>query len=128
MVKVTVSIEGTQEEVDQYLKRLSESRLENQGHPVSWLPEEIERLVDSLTDNAKRAFYAIAEDPSRDTIIKALDIDASSLPGIMSSPEFQRKRYFPSKPPSVEYNYETEEYDMLPEFVRWLKANPMDLD
>lgn len=126
MVKVTISVEGTQEEVDKYLQKLSENKLEQQDYPVSWLPEEIERLIENITENAKKAFYAIAENPSREAVIAALEIDADSLPGIMSSPEFQRKHYFPSKPQPVEYDYETEEYIMLPEFIEWLKTNPIN--
>ncbi len=121
MAKVTITIEGTPEEVNESIQRLAGRNLQQSTTGVSWLPEEIEQLFTSIQDGAQNSLRQIATNPSRENVMSSLRVSAHALSGTMSSVEFQRKRLFPCKPRPVDYNYETEEYDMLPEFAEWIR-------
>jgi len=121
MVKVT--IEGTPEEVNESIQRLAGRNLQQSTAGVSWLPEEIEQLFESIQDGARNALRQIVTNPARENVLSSLGVSGHALSGCMSSVEFQRKRLFPSKPRPVNYDYETEKYDMLPEFAEWMRTH-----
>jgi len=126
MAKVTISIEGTLDEVTQYLKKLPESKVHQQSTGVSWLPEEIENLYANLQPEAKRILREIGTNPEsydRDALIARFGITGRGLAGRLSSVEFNRKRLFPSKPRPVELDWETWKYKMLPEVAEWIREN-----
>lgn len=126
MAKVTISIEGTLDEVTQYLKKLPESKVHQQSTGVSWLPEEIENLYANLQPEARRILREIGTNPEsydRDALIARLGITGRGLAGRLSSVEFNRKRLFPSKPRPVELDWETWKYKMLPEVAEWIREN-----
>ena len=126
MAKVTISIEGTSDEVAEYLQKLAGGKVQQQLMGVSWLPEEIEDLYTNLQPEAQRILREIAKKPTgynRDDLINRLGLDGRGLAGRLSSVEFNRKRLFPSKPRPVELNWETWKYIMLPEVAEWIIAN-----
>ena len=127
MVKVTISIEGNQDEVNEYLQRFAGAQTQHGITGVSWLPEEIESLFDSITSDAQRVLREIANNPTgydRDALTNQLGITGRSLAGTLSSVEFNRKRLFPSKPKPVELDWDTWKYVMLPEVAEWIISNP----
>ncbi len=123
MVKITINIEGTPEEVDEALQRLAGRNLQQRATGVSWLPEEIEQLFTSIQDATQNALRQIATNPARENVLSSLGVSKHALSGNMSSVEFQRKRLFPSKPRPVDYDYETKKYVMLPEFAEWMRTH-----
>jgi len=126
MAKVTITIEGTPDEVTEYLKKLTGGKVQLQSTGVSWLPEEIESLYTNLQPEAKRILREIATNPEgydRDALITRLGITGRGLAGRLSSVEFNRKRLFPSKPRPVELDWETWKYKMLPEVAEWIREN-----
>jgi hypothetical protein len=127
MAKVTISIEGTSEEITEYLQKLTGGKVQQQLIGVSWLPEEIENLFINLKPEAQRILREIATNPGgydRDALITKLGLDGRGLAGRMSSVEFNRKRIFPAKPRPVELDWDTWKYKMLPEVAEWILANP----
>lgn len=126
MAKVTITIEGTPDEVTEYLKKLIGGKVQLQSASVSWLPEEIESLYTNLQPEAKRILREIAGNPEgydRDALITRLGITGRGLAGRLSSVEFNRKRLFPSKPRPVELDWETWKYKILPEVAEWIREN-----
>jgi hypothetical protein len=126
MAKVTISIEGTSEEIAEYLQKLAGGSIQRQVMGVNYLPQEIEVLYTNLQPEAQRIFREIATDPTgydRDRLISRLGITGRGLAGRLSSVEFNRKRLFPSKPRPVELDWETWKYIMLPEIAEWISAN-----
>jgi len=126
MAKVTITIEGTPDEVTEYLKKLTGGKVQLQSTGVRWLPEEIESLYTNLQPEAKRILGEIATSPEgydRDALVSRLGITGRGLAGRLSSVEFNRKRLFPSKPRPVELDWESWKYKMLPEVVEWIKEN-----
>lgn len=126
MAKVTISIEGTPDEVTEYLKKLTGGKVQQLSTGVSWLPEEIESLFTNLQPEAKRILREITTNPEgydRDALITRLGITGRGLAGRLSSVEFNRKRLFPSKPRPVELDWETWKYKMLPEVAEWIREN-----
>jgi len=126
MAKVTISIEGTPDEVTEYIQRLIDARVPQQALGVSWLPEEIENLFTNLQPEAQRILHEVAKKPEgydRDELITQLGITGRGLAGRLSSVEFTRKRLFPSKPRPIELDWGFWKYTMLPEVVDWIKAN-----
>lgn len=127
MAKVTISIEGTPDEVGEYLKKLTGGKVQQLSTGVSWLPEEIESLYTNLQSEAKRILREIATTPGgydRDALITKLGITGRGLAGRLSSVEFNRKRLFPSKPRPVELDWDTWKYKMLSEVAEWIRENP----
>ncbi len=126
MAKVTISIEGTSDEVAEYLQKLVGGKAQPQITGVSWLPEEIENLYNNLQPEAQRILREIAKNPTgynRDDLINRLGVTGRGLAGRLSSVEFNRKRLFPSKRKPVELDWETWKYIMLPEVAEWIKDN-----
>jgi len=126
MAKVTISIEGTSDEVAEYLQKLAGGKVQRQLIGVRWLPEEIESLYSNLKPEAQRILCEIAKNPTgynRDDLINRLGLDGRGLAGRLSSVEFNRKRLFPSKPKPVELDWDTWKYVMLPEVSEWITAN-----
>ena len=126
MAKVTISIEGTPDEVTEYLRKLAGGNMPHLSTGVSWLPEEIERLYENLQPEAKRILREVAMNPEgydRDALISRLGITGRGLAGRLSSVEFNRKRLFPSKPRPVRLDWDIWEYKMLPEVADWIREN-----
>lgn len=126
MAKVTISIEGTPDEVADYMKNLIGGKVQQLSTGVSWLPDEIGNLYENLKPEAKRILREVATDPSgydRDALISRLGITGRGLAGKLSSVEFSRKRLFPSKPRPLELNWDTWKYEMLPEVAEWISEN-----
>lgn len=128
MAKVTISIEGTQDEVIEYFQKLTGGKVQQQSAGISWLPEEIENLFTNLKPEAQRILREIATNPTgydRNNLISRLGITGRGLAGRMSSVEFNRKRLFPSKPRPVELDWDNWKYKMLPEVADWIRSqNP----
>ncbi len=126
MAKVTISIEGSSEEIAGYLQKLAGNTSQINITGIHWLPDEIEILYNSLQDSAKKIMREVANKPGgyhRDDLIKKLHLVESTIPGNLSSIEFQRKKYFPAKRKPMELNWETWEYVMLPEVAQWILDN-----
>lgn len=126
MVKVTISIEGNQEEVDAYLQRFAGVDTQQPTSSISWLPEEIEVLFDNITSDAQAILVEIASNPTdydRDDLLKKLGIDGRSLAGTLSSVEANRKRLFPNKPRPLDLNEALWAYEMLREVAEWIISN-----
>lgn len=131
MAKVTISIEGTSDEVAEYLQKLTGGKVEGRIMGVSWLPEEIEILYTNLRPEAQRILREIAKTPAgynKDDLINLLGLTGriygEGLAGRLSSIEFKRKRLFPRKPRPIELDQEThQKYIMLPEVAEWMIAN-----
>lgn len=126
MAKVTISIEGTPDEVTEYLRKLTDGKMPHLSTGVSWLPEEIKRLYENLQPEAKRILREVATNPEgydRDALISRLGITGRGLAGRLSSVEFNRKRLFPSKPRPVDLDWDTWKYKMLPEVADWIGEN-----
>ena len=131
MAKVTISIEGTSDEVAEYLQKLTGGKVEGRIMGVSWLPEEIEVLYTNLRPEAQRILREIAKNPTgynKDDLINLLGLTGriygEGLAGRLSSIEFKRKRLFPRKPRPIELDRETrQKYIMLPEVAEWIIAN-----
>jgi len=126
MAKVTISIEGTPDEVTEYMKNLIGGKAQQLSAGVSWLPDEIGNLYESVKPEAKRVLREVAANPSgydRDDLISRLGITGKGLAGRLSSVEFGRKRLFPSKPRPLELNRDTWKYEMLPEVAEWISEN-----
>ena len=126
MAKVTISIEGTSDEVTEYIQRLTGAKVQQQVPGVSWLSEEIENLFTNLQPEAQRILCEVADRPGgydRDELITKLGITGRGLAGRLSSVEFNRKRLFPSKPRPMELDWGSWKYTMLPEVAEWIKAN-----
>ena len=126
MAKVTISIEGTTDEIAEYLNKLAGVKVKEQATDVSWLPEEIETLYTDIQSEAKRICREVANNPEgydRDALIAKLRITGRGLAGRLSSVEFTRRRLFPSKPKPIELNWETWKYEMLPEVAEWIRGN-----
>jgi len=126
MAKVTISIEGTSEEISQYIQRLSGAKVQQQTSGVSWLPEEIQTLYNHLKPVAKQVWREVAVKPDgyeRDELLEKLHMSGKAMAGGLSSVEFNRKRFFPSKPRPMRLDWDAWEYKMLPEVADWTKAN-----
>jgi len=126
MAKVTVSIEGTSEEVVEYLQKLVSGKGQNLVGGVSWLPEEIESFYDNLKPEAQRILKEVAKNPTgydRDDLINRLGLDVRKIPGNLSSVEFKRKKLFPSKPKAMWLDWDIWKYKMLPEVAEWIINN-----
>lgn len=126
MAKITISIEGTPDEVTEYLKKLTGGKMPHLSTGVSWLPEEIKRLYDNLQPEAKRILREIATNPDgydRDALISRLGITGRGLAGRLSSVGFNKRRLFPSKPRPVELDWDTWKYKILPEVADWIREN-----
>ncbi|MFC1958513.1 hypothetical protein ACFLV6_01135 [Chloroflexota bacterium] len=126
MVKVTISIEGNQEEVDAYLQRIAGVDTRPTTSSISWLPEEIEVLFNNITSDAQTILVEIASNPTgynRDSLLKKLGIDGRSVAGRLSSVEANRKRLFPSKPRPLDLDDVLWAYEMLPEVAEWIISN-----
>lgn len=126
MVKVTISIEGNQEEVNTYLQRFAAADTLQPINGISWLPEEIEVLFSNITHDAQAVLIEIASNPTcydRDCLINKLGISGRSLAGRLSSVEANRKRLFPSKPRPLDLDEETWAYEMLQEVAEWIISN-----
>ena len=135
MAKVTINIEGTSDEVAEYLQKLTGGKVEGRIKGVSWLPEEIEILYTNLRPEAQRILREIAKNPTgynKDDLISLLGltegdrrrIHGEGLAGRLSSIEFKRKRLFPRRPRPIELDRETRrKYIMLPEVAEWIIAN-----
>ncbi len=126
MAKVTISIEGTSDEVAEYLQKLAGSKVQRQLIGVRWLPEEIESLYSNLQPEAQRILREIAKTPAgynRDDLLNRLGLDGRGLAGRLSSVEFNRKRLFPAKPRPFELDWDTWKYIMLPEVAEWIRVN-----
>lgn len=125
MAKVTISIEGTPDEVTEYIQKLTGAKVQ-QAIGVRWLPEEIENLFTNLASEAQRILHEVAKKPEgydRDELITNLGISGRGLAGRLSSVEFQRKRLFPSKPRPVYLDWGSWRYKMLSEVADWIKAS-----
>jgi len=126
MVKVTISIEGNQEEVNAYLQRFAAADTQQPSSSISWLSQEIEVLFNNITPDAQAILVEIASNPTgydRDDLMKKLGIEGRTLAGRLSSVEANRKRLFPSKPRPLDLDEATWAYEMLPEVAEWIMSN-----
>jgi len=126
MAKVTITVEGTTEEVAEYIQKLTGGKVQQGVLGVSWLPGEIENLFNNLQPEAQRILREVANNPTgydREQLIKKLGITGRGLAGRLSSIEFNRKRLFPTKPRPIELDWDSWKYKMLPEVADWIKSN-----
>lgn len=126
MEKVMVTIEGNVEEVYAAMRKLI--GIKDQSFTrISWLDDEIEGFFYNLQPEAQRILRRISSKTdgyNREELIKDLGIDWKSMNGKLSSIGHTINRYYPMKPSPYEFNEEKREYQMLPEFSSWIKANP----
>ena len=126
--RVTLSIEGTAEEVQSALKRLANlaqiATVESEA--VSWLGGEIANFFNSLRDNAQKILVEIAhrsDGYNRDELLSALDFEPRELAGSLSSVGHTLRRYYPTKPRPLLLDSDKWQYRMLPEVARWILTN-----
>jgi hypothetical protein len=130
MEKVTMSIEGTAEEVNNALKTLA-GIVVSQAHPAeakappgAWSDGEIETFFGGLKENARRILREIAKQPEgypRDQLVANLGMSGRTAGGSLSSVGHNRRKLYPKKPRPVEL--QDNEYRMLPEFAQWLSSH-----
>ena len=130
MEKVTLTIEGTSEEVFNSLRRLVAIQVQqDEAAGVSWLPDEIEGLFGELQPEAQRILREIAKKPQdydRDGLLDKMGITGRGMAGRLSSIGHNRNRDYPMKPAPVELDWATRSYKMLPEFADWINDHPAD--
>lgn len=125
MERITMTIEGTSEEVIRALQEIA-GMVKKQRPLVSWLPDEIESFFNWLMPEAQRILREIATKPqgyNRDDLINKLGVSGRGLAGRLSSIGHNLKRSYPSKPSPIELDDETWSYTMLPEFADWFAHN-----
>jgi len=122
MERVTITIEGTSEEVVRALQAVA-AGASRQGASISWLPDEVGGFFDRLQPEAQRILREIATKPqgyNRDDLLAKLGISARGLAGHLSSVGHTLRRFYPMKPRPIELDYDSWNYTMLPEFVDWI--------
>ena len=125
MERITITIEGSSEEVIRVLQVVS-AGVSRQGASVSWLPDELRGFFNRLQPEAQRILREIATRPqgyNRDDLMSELGILARGLAGRLSSVGHTLRRFYPMKPRPIELNDDTWNYTMLPEFVEWITNN-----
>ena len=125
MERVTITIEGTSEEVIRALQAVAVG-VKKQGASVSWLSDEVEGFFNRLQPEAQRIFRKIATKPqgyNRDDLIGKLGISGRGLAGRLSSIGHNLRRFYPMKPSPIELDDITWNYTMLPEFVDWFASS-----
>jgi len=124
MERITITIEGTSEEVIRALQSVA-GGVKGQVVAVRWLPDEIKDFFDCLQPEAQRILKEIATKPegyNRDELLNTLGISGRGLAGRLSSIGHNLRRFYPMKPNPIELDYETWKYTMLPEFANWLTS------
>ena len=124
MAKVTLTIEGTAEEVMDSLQELVGLQ-KGKRTSVSWLPNEINEFFHSLQPEAQRILREIATRPDgydRNDLVSRLSISERGLAGRLSSVGHTLRRFFPMKPKPVELDWGTWKYIMLPEVAEWISS------
>ncbi len=127
MEHVTITVEGTAEEVQIALRRLAsvQARVESEAHSISWLDGEIANFFSELQANAQQILVEIAKKPdgyNRDELLSALGFQSRELAGSLSSVGHTLRRFYPLKPKPVELDQQTWKYVMLPEVASWIVA------
>jgi hypothetical protein len=125
---VTISIEGTAEEVQIALRRLAALAQMATAEPsnVSWFGGEIANFFNSLQSNAQKILVEIArryDGYNRDELLSALSFKPRELAGSLSSVGHTLRRFYPMKPRPVSLDHDSWQYRMLPEVARWILAN-----
>jgi len=128
MERVTLSIEGTAEEVQISLRRLAAltQMATTESSNVSWLGGEIANFFNSLQSNAQKILVEIAQrydGYNRDELLSALSFQPRELAGSLSSVGHTLRRFYPMKPRPVALDQDSWQYRMLPEVARWILAN-----
>lgn len=128
MEHVTLSIEGTAEEVQIALKRLAAMAQTEavESSAVSWLGGEIANFFNSLQANAQKILVEIArrsDGYNRGELLSALAFQPRELAGSLSSVGHTLRRYYPMKPRPLLLDPEKRQYRMLPEVARWIMTN-----
>jgi len=128
MEKVTLTIEGTAEEVIASIHRLQGLvvGIQDQLTNACWLTNEIEQFLDHVQPEARRILIEIAKKSDgydRDKLIHSLGISARGLAGRLSSVGHTLRRYYPMKPKPIELDWSSWKYSMLPEFADWFRNN-----
>ncbi len=122
MERVTITIEGTSEEVIRVLQAVA-GGVKKQGIPVSWLPDEIEGFFNRLRPEAQHILREIATKPQgydRDELISKLGISGRGLAGRLSSVGHTLRGFYPMKPRPIDLDPDTWNYTMLSEFADWI--------
>jgi len=125
MERITITIEGTSEEVIRALQEIA-GAVEKQRPFVSWLPDEVEGFFNCLMPEAQRILKEIATKPQgydRDDLMNKLGLSGRGLAGRLSSVGHKLKRFYPRKPSPIKLDDETWRYTMLPEFADWIAHN-----
>ena len=125
MERITITIEGTSEEVVRALQAVA-GGVKGQVIAVRWLPEEIRDFFECLRPEAQRILREIATNPNsynRDDLLNAIGISGRGLAGRLSSIGHNLRKFYPMKPNPIELDDETWEYTMIPEFANWLASN-----
>ncbi len=128
MEHVTLSIEGTAEEVQIALRRLAAMAQKGtvESGTASWLGGEISNFFNSLQGNAQKILVEIArrsDGYNRGELLSALAFQPRELAGSLSSVGHTLRRYYPMKPRPLLLDPEKRQYRMLPEVARWIMTN-----
>jgi len=132
MEKVTVTIEGTAEEINSAVKRLAgmvpEAQAVQEKPPSNaWSDDEIEVFFGGLKSNAQSILREIAKRPDgypRGSLLTNLEMSGRTVGGSLSSVGHNRRRLFPKKPRPV--RLVNNDYQMLPEFAEWVGNRRQD--
>jgi len=129
MARITITIEGDEQELEGALQRLlsvahgqdgtspAEPVAETTEEPApGWAPEELAAYWDAIRDDARGIVAEVAKRPEGypfDDLQAALGMGPQNIGGRLSSVGHARRR-FPGKPQLVERDYRLRQYRMDP--------------
>jgi len=127
MEKITLTIEGTAEEIIASISKLGQFQYRQQEEAISWLDSEIEDfIVNRIQPEAKQILKEMADRPDgydRDELVRNLGLTGRGLAGRLSSIGHNIRKFYPVKRHPVELDEDSGSYTLLPEFARWLSSH-----
>lgn len=127
MERITVTIEGTTEEIIASIFKLAQIQQRSSEEGVSWLDDEINDFVaNRIQTEARQILKEMANRPSgydRDQLIQNMRLTGRGLAGRLSSIGHNIRKYYPMKRHPINLDETTWSYTLLPEFARWLTSH-----
>lgn len=111
-VKVTIEVDGAQEEVERWLSRFGLAQ--GASDAIEWTPELADRLIRRISERARGALAYMADEApavSFEDLQKELDVTGVELGGILASFGFAERAGIPRP---YEVDHERREYRMDP--------------
>ena len=127
MERVTLTIEGTAEEIIASIHRLSQLQQTRLEEGISWLDNEVEDFViNRIQSEARQILKEMANRPSgydRDELIRNMGLTGRGLAGRLSSIGHNIRKFYPVKRHPINLDEDIGSYTLLPEFARWLTTH-----